>query len=117
MRFLQVVSIVHCQSLLAVGTIIHYQLKPVLTPFQLFHVGHMEGEDSSASDDNEALPPLAADHVQVPKIGFLPCSQLMSQIEQLVQQNSQTDGCTLYRQVATAAGVHLTAHCTQCVCE
>ena len=88
-----------------------------MTPLQLLHVGRTEAQDSSESDDNDqAAPPVARDHVQVPNIGFLPCSQLMSQLNQLVPQNSQSDDCTLYRQV-TAVGVHLTNQCTQCVCE
>ena len=86
-----------------------------MTPLQLFHVGSAVAQLSSESDDNDdTTPPVATNHVQVPNTTFHPCSQLRSQI---VQQSSQSDGCTLYRQVTTAVGVHLANSCTQCDCE
>lgn len=53
-----------------------------LTPSQLFHMGQCE--DSSESDeDSQILLPSPGDHVQVPSLHFVPCSNLRCQVQTL----------------------------------
>ena len=87
-----------------------------MTPFQLFHVGHEETshlEDSTdESEDEEGVLPAVVDHVQLPNLHFNPCSNLKSQLQQIIQQNRQCD-YSLYRQVTTLVG-HLSTTCSNC---
>ena len=85
------------------------------TPLQLFDIGLEETEDSSVTGGEEGTAlPTVADHVEVPTLRFMPCSDITSQIGQLVNGNQQCDGYSLYHQVTTLIGQHLGAACNDC---
>lgn len=92
-----------------------------LTPNQLYIQGAIQQNmvptipRLSASVSSGTPYPMPSDHIRVPRFNFTPCSTLVRDLQTVNPLGQSLDfGCSLYLQVISLVGQHLTIGCNNC---
>lgn len=80
------------------------------TLFQLFCARARYEETNDEANDSPR--PTVIDHIQIPNLHYIPCRSIKSRVEGVIHDNQQNDGCSVYRQISTIVGQHITSRCS-----
>ena len=90
-----------------------------MTPYQLFFdLVRYYGYNVPSLDGDIDVSELTGEHVNVPRISFIPCTLLTHNLHNIDPLGACSDhGKMLYIQAIQTAGHHLSLGCSQCVSE